>query len=514
MRKPKLDQTRTPLLSALQACAGRKDAPFYTPGHKRGRGVSPRMLELIGKVALCADLPELPELDHLFAAQGVIQDAQELAADAFGSDRTWFLVNGSTCGVIAAILATCNPGEKIILPRNVHQSAISGLILSGAIPIFVTPEYDPVSDIAHSITPAAVADALEHHPDARAVMIVYPTYYGVCGDIAAIAQIAHQHGIPLLVDEAHGPHFAFHPDLPIAALVAEADLTVQSTHKVLSAITQAGMLHVQGDRIDRDRLSKSLQIVQSTSPNYLLLASLDAARHQMATQGKDLMEQTLKLADEARSRISQIPRLSILSPNQAVTPGFTALDRTRLTVTVSDLGMTGCTADEILNQQFCVVAELPSLQHLTFIISLGNTREDIEQLVQAFETLVEEQGTAETRRRGDAEKTQSSIFNLLRTDKVLQSSILTPRAACFAPTEILPIHQTINRISAELVCPYPPGIPVLIPGEVISEDAIAYLQYVLLAGGIISGCADPNLKTLRVVIGKNRAMFNSGVQQD
>ncbi len=231
-------------------------------------------------------MPELPELDNLFAPEGVILQAQQLSAEAFGADRTWFLANGSTSGVVAAILATCGPGDKIVLPRNVHQSAVSGLVLSGAIPIFITPEYDPTFDIAHSITPTAVSEALARHPDAKAVMMVYPTYYGVCGDIAAIAHIAHQHNIPLLVDEAHGPHFTFHPDLPISALAAGADLTVQSTHKVLSALTQAAMLHTQGMRVDNDRLSKALQLVQSTSPSYLLLASLDVARYQMATQGK------------------------------------------------------------------------------------------------------------------------------------------------------------------------------------------------------------------------------------
>ncbi len=487
---PLLDQTQTPLLSTLQLLANRGDAPFHTPGHKRGRSSSHRLRSLLGTSVFSADLPELPELDNLFAPQGVIQQAQELAAATFGAEQTWFLANGSTCGVLASILATCRPGDKIILPRNVHYSVISGLVLSGAIPIFIIPEYDPEFDLAHSITPAAVQASLVAHPDAKAVMMVYPTYYGVCGDVAAIAQLCHQHAIPLLVDEAHAAHFAFHPDLPRPALAAGADVVVQSTHKTLSALTQAAMLHVQGDRIDRDRLSQSLALVQSTSPSYLLLASLDAARHQMATQGKQVMQQTLALADKARLAINQIPGLSSLNPEQAISPGFTALDRTRLTVTVSGLGLDGFTADEILCAQG-VIAELPSLQHLTFIITPGNTEADMERLVQGF---------MELQRIGAAQP--SDLLHNLRSFRpfpISPSLAISPQKAFHASTRRLPIQQAINHMSAELVCPYPPGIPVLIPGEVVTEEAIAYLHQVRAAGGTISGCADPTLQTLKVI---------------
>ncbi|MBD2096756.1 aminotransferase class I/II-fold pyridoxal phosphate-dependent enzyme [Trichocoleus sp. FACHB-591] len=490
-------QHQTPLLDALRHCAQRPNTPFYAPGHKRGQGIPTQLSNLLGSEVFRADLPELVELDNLFAPQGPIQAAQELAAQAFGAEQTWFLANGSTSGVIAAILATCNPGDRIILPRNVHQSAISGLILSGAIPVFVEPEYDPVLDLVHSITLASVAAALTQYPDAKAVLMVYPTYYGVCGDVQAIAQLAHDRNVPLLVDEAHGPHFAFHPELPTAALTAGADLAVQSIHKVLSAMTQAAMLHVQGERVDRDRLTKALQLVQSTSPSYLLLASLDAARQQMATQGQALMTQTLQLADLARTQISQIPGLQVLQLEQASSSGFTTLDRTRLTVTVSGLGLTGFAADEILNEEFGVTAELPSLQHLTFIISLGNTEADIQHLVAALQQLA-------TR----SDRNQPQTYPLLRVDSQTKeptplltpySSLLTPRDAWFAPTETVAIAQAVNRVSAELVCPYPPGIPVLVPGEAIASEAINYLRQVLAAGGFITGCADVSLQTLKVV---------------
>jgi arginine decarboxylase len=480
-------QAETPLLDALWDCANKHHAPFYTPGHKQGKGISQRLVDRFGADVFRADLPELPELDNLFAPQEVILAAQQLAAAAFGADRTWFLVNGSTCGVEAAILATCGAGDKIILPRNVHYSVIAGLILSGAIPIFVYPEYDPALEIAHSITPDGVASALAQHPDAKAVMMVYPTYYGVCGDVSAIASLTHQYNIPLLVDEAHAAHFAFHPELPTSALTAGADLSVQSIHKVLGAMTQASMLHVQGNRVNIDRVSKALQLLQSTSPSYLLLASLDAARQQMALQGKELMTRTLQLADDARNRISQIPGLSVLQLVEK-SPGFVALDKTRLTVTVSGLGLTGFEADEILHQELGVTAELPSLQHLTFIITLGNTASDIERLVQAFITLAcMRAGEAEGAQGAEGEKPFAS--RLLHRSSYL--SPLTPREAFFASTETLPIEQTSDRLSAELVCPYPPGIPVLIPGEVITPEALDYLQKIKIMGGYISGCADP-----------------------
>ncbi|MGK7891739.1 MAG: aminotransferase class I/II-fold pyridoxal phosphate-dependent enzyme, partial [Leptolyngbyaceae cyanobacterium] len=405
-----LTQQEVPLVKQLTQSAHRDHAAFYAPGHKRGQGLSVYMEQLLGdRHPLKADLPELPELDNLFAPEGVIQSAQGLAAAAFGASQTWFLANGSTCGIEAAILATCGPGDRLLLPRNVHRSAISGLILSGAMPIFVEPDYDPDWDMAHGVAVGAIAQALDTYRDIKAILIVSPTYYGTCADVVAIAQLAHQHHIPLIVDEAHGPHFGFHPDLPQSALSAGADLVVQSTHKVLSAITQASMLHLgcggQPDglyRVQPQRISAALQLVQSSSPNYLLLASLDAARQQMATEGDRLMQQTLDLADDARTQLSQIPGIRVFDATAHWhRPGIADGDRTRLTVAVSDLGLTGFDADDSLHTQLGVTAELPTQKHLTFIISLGNTRDDIDRLVQGFQQLAGQEG-----RRQKAEKAE------------------------------------------------------------------------------------------------------------
>jgi arginine/lysine/ornithine decarboxylase len=489
-----LDQSQTPLLTALKNCANQHDTPFYAPGHKRGQGISPLLIELLGTQLFKSDLPELPELDNLFNPEGVIAEAENLAAETFGAEKTWFLVNGSTSGIMAAILAICGTGDKILVPRNAHQSVISGLILSGAIAIFLQPEYNLTWDLTYSITPEAVAQTLEQHPDTKAVLIVYPTYQGICGNIAEIAKITHEYNIPLIVDEAHGAHFNFHPDLPISALKAGADLTIQSTHKVLGSLTQSSMLHVQGNRIDRDRLSQTLQFVQSTSPNYILLASLDAARQQMATQGYDLIDQTLSLAKIARTQISQIQGLaSFGTPDFEPTAGCVNLDITRLTIQVSNLGISGYEADEILRQQFHVTAELPSLHHLTFIISLGNTQTDIQQLINALKTLAVQHQAA---------LTSHPVLNLFSTPHCSPS---TPPYSCrdafFAQTEKRPLQDCLGLVSAEIICPYPPGIPVLMPGEIVTSDALKFLQQVIALGGKITGCTDPNLQQLKIVKG-------------
>jgi arginine decarboxylase len=479
-----LDQQSTPLLRQLQISSQRDHAAFYTPGHKRGRGAPSSCLQLLGPAVFQADLPELPELDNLFAPEGVIEEAQMLAAEAFGAEKTWFLTNGSTCGVMAAILATCEAGDQIILPRNCHSSAISGLILSGAMPIFVEPESS--SDWVYCVAPEKIQQALARYPQAKAVMVTSPTYEGVCADLEAIATLTHAHGIPLLVDEAHGPHFAFHPDLPPSALSLGADLAVQSTHKVLGAMTQAAMLHAQGDRIPAQRISQALQWLQSTSPSYLLLASLDAARQQMALRGPQMMAHLLQSVDAARQQIQAIPGLSLLGlPLPQV--GFAALDTTRLTVGVSALGLDGLWLDQVLHEQLGVTAELPTPSHLTFIPSLGTTPIDLDQLVLALQKI--------TRLPGNAKSGAPPTWER----EVISRPQISPRAAAFAAQKTIPWTQAAHQISAELVCPYPPGIPVLYPGGEITAADLEYLRQIKAAGGHITGCSDPNLQTLRVV---------------
>jgi arginine decarboxylase len=480
-----------PMTEALAALSGADLTLFCTPGHKRGNAIPPAMARLIGHQAYRVDLPDLPGF-NLFEPEGFIATAQVLAAQTFGADQTWFLVNGSTVGVMASILATCGPGDKIILPRNVHRSAISGLIFSGAHPVFIAPEYDPHWDLVHCMTPAAVAEALALHPEAKAVLMVSPTYQGVGGDVGAIAQLVHQHGIPLIVDEAHGAHFGFHSDLPPAALTLGADLVVQSTHKTLSALTQASMLHHQGSLVNARRVSSMLQMLQSSSPSNLLLVSLEGTCQQMREAGQALMAQTLALACAARKRLQTMAGLSILIQPQPATAGFCSLDATRLTVDVSALGLDGFTADEICTEQFGVIAELPTLRHLTFILSLGNSPADLDRLFCALDGLRQHSSQAKSSTSFAIDLTAVAI-------SPVECPAISPRDAFFAPQISIPIAQSVGQISAETLCPYPPGIPITLPGERITPAQIAFLQQIQASGGLIAGCTDPTLEFIQII---------------
>jgi arginine/lysine/ornithine decarboxylase len=448
---------------------------------------------LLGKDVFRADLTELSELDNLFAPESAILAAQELAAMAFGAQRTWFLVNGSSCGIIAAIMTVCEPNQHILLPRNIHLSVVSGLIIAGAIPIFINPQYDQDVDITCSITPKDLEIALAQHPQAKAVLVVYPTYNGVCGNLKAICQVTHEHNIPLIVDEAHGAHLNFHDNLPISALTAGADLTIQSTHKTLGSMTQTSMLHIQGNRINIDRLNQALQLVQSTSPSFILLASLDAARQQMAIDGQNLMQQTLELANIARNKIREIPGLSVLELPKIRQPGFFDLDKTRLTVNVKELGITGFTTENFLIEMG-IVPEVSSFENVTFIISLGNNESDINALVKVFKKINDI-----PRCRKYEMSTSNIISKIIFNYQPDNRLVISPREAFFATSEILPLEKTVDRICAENICPYPPGIPILMPGERITKSALDYLQQVQDLGGVITGCLDASCHTLKVV---------------
>ena len=392
--------------------------------------------------------------------------------------------------------------------------------------MYVQPDYSAEWDMPVGISAAAIEAALKEHPDARAVMIVSPTYHGICSDVAAIARIAHHHGCPLIVDEAHAPHFAFHPHFPPSALAAKADLAIQSAHKVLSAFTQAALMHIQGNRIDRSQLAKALQLTQSTSPSYLLLGSLDAARQQMATSGTERMTQAIALADRAVEELSKLAGLQILQPkwrcqengeedsktkNRNIgTTGRGELwgDRTRITVDVTKLGLTGFEADEILYEQLGVAAELPALRHLMFIVTLGNTEADIIRLIQAFHQLCHRHppsgstsNTAKSKAANPLPIPHSPFptpHSPLPTPHPPTPPI-TPRQAFFSPTRPIALAQSPGHICAESICPYPPGIPLLLPGEPVTAGAIAQLRAIQAAGGLISGCSEPSLETIRII---------------
>ncbi|HEY9721041.1 MAG TPA: aminotransferase class I/II-fold pyridoxal phosphate-dependent enzyme [Oscillatoriaceae cyanobacterium] len=492
-----ISQRRAPLFEALRDYARKDMAAFHTPGHKQGRGVASEFRDLVGENVFRIDLTELPEVDNLHDPDGVIKEAQELAAEAYGADASFFLVNGSTTGNNVMVMTVCDPGDKIIIPRNAHKSVLGGIILSGARPVYMRPVWDETLCVAHCLTPQAVEQALTEHPDAKAVCLVHPTYFGGTGDLRRIAEICHAHGKPLLVDEAHGPHFHFHPQLPISAIDAGADMVVQSTHKIVSGMTQASLLHVQEGRVNINRVRNVLQLIHSTSPSYVLMASLDVARRQMALEGRALLDATIALAESARARLNAIEGVFVFGRERCSAGGVHDLDVTKLTVNVTGLGLSGFAALDILNEEFGIQSEMATLHNVLLLVTIGNDARDLDRVVEAFEVL-------SARAKASGTLGASALPKGLPMPAGLPEARLTPREAFFAPTERIPFESSIGRVCAEIVAPYPPGIPILAPGEVITADLVSYLKVVHQMGGFINGPEDVRLRTIKVVAESSR----------
>ncbi|KAK4279919.1 hypothetical protein QN277_011618 [Acacia crassicarpa] len=478
-----------PLVSALKASAEKDTASFHFPGHNRGHAAPASLTQLIGRRPYVHDLPELPELDNLFCPEGPILEAQRQAAKLFGSSETWFLVGGTTCGIQAAIMATCSPGEFLILPRNSHLSAISAMVLSGALPKYIIPEYNNDWDIAGGVYPCQVLNAIqelqrEGH-EAAAVLITSPTYHGICSSLSEISELCHSHKIPLIVDEAHGAHLGFHSELPKSALQLGADLAVQSTHKVLCSLTQSSMIHMSGNIVDKERISRCLQTLQTTSPSYLLLASLDAASAQLNESPDSVFNQAIDLVFEARYQLKNIPGISVLENSSF--PLFPAIDPLRLTVGFWKLGLSGYEADEILYRDHGIVCELVGNQSITFAFNLGTSKDHVQRLVSGIKHLASVYASIP--------QPEVTAFSCVAPfDDIMMS--LIPRDAFFTSKRRVTLRESLGEVSGELICPYPPGIPVLIPGESITEKAINYLLHVRSKGAVITGASDPSISSI------------------
>jgi len=429
----------------------------------------------------------MAELDDLHEPTMCIKEAQDLAADLYGADASYFIINGTTGAIHAMVLAALRPGEKIIVPRNAHRSIIGGIMLSGAIPIFIQPEIDAELGIAMGIATETIAAAIEVHTDAKAVLIINPTYYGVASDLQAIATLVHNNNMLLLVDEAHGPHLKFNTSLPLQALDAGADIVAQSTHKIIGSMTQSSMLHVQYGRIHPERVRTMVSLVQSTSPNYLLLGSLDAARMQMAENGPTLIGHAVDLANWIRREITQIKGLYCFGTERMQHAGAYALDVTKITVTVRDLGISGACAEHILRYTYKIQCELSDMYNVLFIISLGDSKVEARLLVNALQQLAASQ-------QHDRQRfTQPMVLPAIPRQR------LAPREALFSDTFVQLFDKSEGCVAAEVITFYPPGIPVICPGEEITKEIIEYVRAMQKIGLKIVGPQDATLKMIKII---------------
>ncbi|MBA3874571.1 MAG: aminotransferase class I/II-fold pyridoxal phosphate-dependent enzyme [Anaerolineae bacterium] len=484
-----MDQQQTPFLDSLNKAKNAREYSFHMPGHKFIAGVNTPITDFMGEAAFEADLNEIsPGVDYLHAPKGALVEAQRLAAEAVGADRSFFLINGSTVGNQASMLAAVRDGQTVIVPRSAHRSVYGGLILSGANPVYVPPVYHPQVEFPLAVPLGTVRELLVSHPNAAAVQITSPNYYGYLSDVRGLATLAHEHNIPLLVDEAHGAHLPFHPDLPASGVQVGADLVVQSSHKTVGALTQSALLHLSGTRIAAAQLEQILSLIQSSSPSALLMASLDAARQQMATHGRELLTRTIQRAAHAREAIRNISGLWCYGDELVGAYGIFAHDPTKLVIRVVDTGMNGHIFAEHLAHEHNVYGEFVDPKHIICSITIADDEQRVDYLLNALKSVAA---------RGKYKIDSSTSAGL--TPPNLPQMIINPRQANFAPSKSMPLAQAVGEICAEQIMPYPPGIPLLLPGERIDADMLDYLHYVKAQGVSIVGPEDTTLEYVRVI---------------
>jgi arginine/lysine/ornithine decarboxylase len=451
-----------------------------------GRGISPILTAEIGEAVFRMDLTEVIGLDDLHQPEGVIREAQELAAEAWGADRSFFLVNGTSAGIVAAIATTAKEGEKIIVPRNAHKSVVYGLIVSGAIPVYIQPEISSEHGLVGGFLPTELERIYSEHPDAKGVFSVSPTYHGIGSDTRALVEITHKFNGIFIADEAHGNHVYFHEDLPKGALDHGADISCQSTHKMSGSLGQSSMLHVKGDRVDIGRLRSNLQLMQSTSPSYLLQASLDVARSHMAINGRTIFGDLIPRIKETKERLRLIPGLEVLGDELIGNYGIAYYEPTRLVFTARSLGIEGYELFRRLRTDYGVELEFGDYYYGVAVLGPGTIQDDLDRLTVALQDIMNK---------------APNKASLVWKEKLpaMPPQRMTPRQAYHSKTESIPWEQAKGRISAELAVPYPPGIPVLCPGEEITSDVYDYLDGLKRSGRHLHGPEESNLSSIRVV---------------
>lgn len=489
------NQERMPFVEALESYKKQHFVPFHTPGHKIGVEAPQLLKDWMGP-ALPYDLGVMYALDDLHEPEGELKEAQDLTAQLYGADYCWFSINGTTALIEAMIMGTVGPDETIIIPREAHRSVISGLVLSGAKPVYMDCQFDERWGIPLGVSLNDAVKTMDANPEAKAILLVYPNYYGVGVDIVNIVKEARKRGMIVLVDEAHGPHLPFSKNLSIEAIAAGADLVAQSTHKSVGSLTQTSWLLGQGERINKRRITQMHQMLQSTSPNYIFLASLDMARHQLATVGEDLVSRTVELSLYLRKELHKIPGITTMEYRD-IEDRVVNYDCTKVLIDAKELGVTGVAFERMLREHRIEV-ELVQAHHVLVLITIGDTKESITALIQAVRSISD---TVLSTSHESNDTKDENLQNLSKDSALLPEPIVrvTPRNAMYANREQVRLQDALHRIAGETIAYYPPGIPCVAVGEVISESVLQYIENRKALGYVPNGADDITLETIWVL---------------
>ena len=479
-----MNQRKAPIYEALMRLKSMRIVPFDVPGHKRGRG-NEELSDFLGSKCLEVDVNSMKPLDNLCHPTSVIKEAEELAAEAFGASHAFFMVGGTTSAVQSMILSAVKSGDEIILPRNVHRSVINALVLCGAVPVYVNPETNERLGISLGMKVSEVERAISEHPNAKAVVVNNPTYYGICSDIKSIVKLAHDNNMLVLADEAHGTHFYFGKDMPIAAIHAGADIAAVSMHKSGGSLTQSSFL-LTGENVNSDYVRQIINLTQTTSGSYLLMSSLDLSRRNLALHGEEIYDKIKAMVGYARDEINAIGDYYAYGHELINGDSIYDFDETKLAVHTLDTGLAGIEVYDILRDDYDIQTEFGDMGNMLAYISVGDRQKDIERLISAL---------SEIRRRFKREKT-----GMLDTEYINPKVITTPQKAFYANKEQLELTKSLNRVCAEFVMCYPPGIPILAPGELITPEIIEYIAYAKEKGCTLLGTEDLETNLINVIV--------------
>ena len=478
-----MDQSRAPIHEALEKFRKKRVVPFDVPGHKRGRG-NKELKDFLGETCVGIDVNSMKPLDNLCHPVSVIKEAEQLAAEAFGAAHAFLMVGGTTSAVQSMVLAVCKRGDKIILPRNVHRSVINALVLCGAVPVYVNPDVDQRLGIALGMKVSQVEEAIKENPDAVAIFVNNPTYYGICSDIRSIVKLAHDNDMYVLADEAHGTHFYFGENLPIDAISAGADMAAVSMHKSGGSLTQSSILLI-GKEMHEGYVRQIINLTQTTSASYLLLSSLDISRRNLALRGKKIFAQVMDLAEYARKEISNIGGYYAYSSDMINHDSIYDFDKTKLSIYTLDIGLAGIEVYDKLRDEYDIQIEFGDMGNILAYLSIGDRKQDIERLASSL---------AEIKRLNSRGKE-----GLMPHEYISPELAVSPQAAFYADKEQLDLQETSGRICSEFLMCYPPGIPILAPGEMITDRILDYIIYAKEKGCSITGPEDPDINKLNVL---------------